>query len=119
MITRSNGAIRPLSRRRKISSKVAMRSPRIEQHKQPDVITSMVAVHPLDEQMIEADFAEFIDDDERARGRGIAEQAVQDARFSGAKKTCDNRQRERRGRLPSMGCFLVLYHRRPWQEKQD
>ena len=62
--------------------------------------------------MIEADFAEFIDDDERAR-RGIAEQAVQEARFSGAKKTCDTRQRERRGRLPSMGCFLVLYNRRP------
>ena len=68
--------------------------------------------------MIEADFAEFIDDDERARGRGIAEQTVQEARFSGAKKTGDNRGKARAASFD--GVFpRPLSSAAARQEKQD
>jgi hypothetical protein len=37
--------------------------------------------------MIEADFAEFVDDDQSTRERRIAQQGVQDTRLAGSKKT--------------------------------
>ena len=48
--------------------------------------------------MIEADFAEFVDDDQSTGERRIAQQGVQETGFAGPQKTGDDGQREGRGR---------------------
>src|SRR5579875_56768 len=60
--------------------------------------------------MIKAGFTEFVDDDECARSGRIAQQAIEEARFSSTEKTRDDRQRERRGRVFSKLCIPPCAH---------
>ena len=49
--------------------------------------------------MIEADFAEFVDDDDSTGERRIAQQGVQESGLAGPKKTGDDGQRKGAGGL--------------------
>ena len=84
-----------------------MRSPRDRAAQTARPHQQQVAVQSLNEEMIEANFAEFVDDDQSTGERRIAQQGVQETGFAGPKKTGDDGQRERRGRP-----FLPRGHRR-------
>ena len=55
-----------------------------------------IALDPLDQQMIEADLAPFVDDDERVGELGLAQQPVQQRRLASAEKAGDDADRESR-----------------------
>ena len=54
---------RRLSRSRSSVSSASTRSPRMVQHRQPDLQQHHVVADIFDQQMIERDVAEFVDDD--------------------------------------------------------
>ena len=74
--TRRNVA-RPLSRSRSSFSSASTRSPRSVQHRQPLCSSTMPSPIVLDQQMVEADLAEFVDDD-----GGVGERRIVSRRLS-------------------------------------
>ena len=62
-----------------------------------------VAVDLLDEQMIEADLAEFVDQDDGSRQRGILQKAIEQGRLAGPEEARDDCHGDRRWRAPDDG----------------
>ena len=72
MTTRRNGAIRPLSRLRRRSSRVCDEIAAHRAAEAPGGEQDHAVVDRLDEQVVEADLAELVDDDDRVGERRIA-----------------------------------------------
>ena len=98
--------MRPLSRLRRRSSSVAMRSPRTVQHRQPRREQDHVVLDRLDEKMVEPDLAELVDDDDRVGERRVLEQAVQQRRLARAEEAGEDGERDGRGRGAVMSGHL-------------
>ena len=90
---------RRLSRSRSSVSSASTRSPRMVQHRQPDLQQHHVVVDIFDQQMVERDLAELVDDDGGLGERRIFQQAVEQRGLAGAEKAGEHRQRDRLGRL--------------------
>ena len=90
-----------------------MRSPRMGSTGSPEVITSMSSSDLLDEQMIEADLAEFIDDDQRVAARGSRSRRFSRLVFPAPKKPVTMVSGKGGGGFGAMRGFLVRAHWRP------
>ena len=62
-----------------------------------------VAFDLLDEEMVQADLSEFVDQDNGSGEAGIAQKPIEQSRLARAQKSCENRQRDRRGALFLLG----------------
>ena len=83
---------------------MAIRSPRTVQQRHPAESRIMSSSDGLDEQVIEADLAEFVDDHDGVVQRRILNQPVQQRRLSGTEKTRQDRERNgRRGAGRTIG----------------
>ena len=71
-----------------------------------------VAVDLLDEKMVEADLAEFIDEDERIGERRRGEQSIEQRGLAGAEEAGDDGQRNGRRRRPRRAT-----RRRSWSNR--
>ena len=70
-----------------------MRSPRTVQQMQPLLVSKSSSSAPMTSSLVDADFAEFVLDDGDALAVFLAEDAVQERGFSGAKEAREYRDR--------------------------
>ena len=60
------------------------------QQTQPLSSSAKLLACRLDQQMVEADFAEFVDDDHRSRQIGLTQKVIQHRRLAAAEKAGDD-----------------------------
>ena len=118
---------RPAAARK--SSNVANRSARTAQHRHPVLSVSSCLVARRDQFVVQADFAELVDDHRGARERGIAQQARDQRRLAAAEKPGDDGDRQharsarpRRPRPALRRCHRSSLHRqrrihRPFRQR--